>query len=149
MALHVMWFFLNKVFLCPNLTTALKVMFFSLVLVHGNCLKLSIQGQPCLLCAAIHSVFFSSFFRVVKTVLDMLGAFRLMCDEFNKHRSSQPDDPVTQISILVGRVSFPYSASHTLTWRTLFRLGATFLRIPSFQHFLVSPPIASVMLPSS
>lgn len=67
------------------------------------------------LCCYSFRVFFSSFFRVVKTVLDMLGVFRLMCDEFNKHRSSQPDDPVTQISILVGRVSFPYSASHTLT----------------------------------
>lgn len=58
-------FFLNKVFLCPNLTTALKVMFFSLVLVHGNCLKLSIQGQPCLLCAAIHSEFFFLLFSVL------------------------------------------------------------------------------------
>lgn len=59
--------------------------------------------------------FFPSFFRVVKTLPNMLGVDRLMCDEFNKHRSSQPDDRVTQIRILIGRVSFPYSASHTLT----------------------------------
>lgn len=68
-----------------------------------------------LYCYSFRVFFSSSFFHVVKTVPDMLGVVRVMCDEFNKHRSSQPDDPVTQISILVGRVSFPYAASHTLT----------------------------------